>query len=139
MSLPRHSIVAMFSLATEVEEPKIEALKGFRTAFTELAGIRALVLPNTPLMACTAMATPSIRKEVASTLEMIEYVTIFMSPNCPNKKYHTRRKSNIGNDFSRLLSTHTLVLTPGVIFYCNTLLTCAELFYYFSYAMGISQ
>ena len=92
-------------------------------------------------MACTATATPSIRKEVASTLEMIEYVTIFMSPNCPNKKYHTRRKSNIGNDFSRLLSTlrEKLVLTPGVIFYCNTLLTCAELFYYFSYEMGISQ
>ena len=59
--------------------------KDLRTAFTELAGIRALVLPNTPLMACTATATPSIRKEVASTLEMIEYVTVFMSPNRPNK------------------------------------------------------
>ena len=81
-------------------------------------------------MACTATATPSIRKEVASTLEMIEYVTIFMSLNRPNKKYHTRRKSNIGNDFSRLLSTlrEKLVLTLGVIFYCNTLLTCAEFF-----------
>ena len=93
-------------------------------------------------MACTTTATPSIRKEVASTLEMIEYVTIFMSQNRPNKKYHTRRKSNIGNDFAWLLSTlrEKLVLTPGgVIFYCNTLLTCAELFYYFSYDMGISQ
>ena len=91
-------------------------------------------------MACTAMATPSIRKEVASTLEMIEYVTIFMSPNRPNKKYHTRRKS-IGNDFARLLRTlrEKMVLTPGVIFYCNTLLACAELFYYFSYEMGISR
>ena len=115
--------------------------KDFHTAFTELAGIQALVLPNTPLMACTTTATPSIRKEVASTLEMIEYVTIFMSPNRPNKKYHTRRKSNIGNDFARLLCTlrEKLVLTPGVIFYCNTLLTCAELSYYFSYEMGISQ
>ena len=54
--------------------------KDFHPAFTELAGIRALVLPNTPLMACTATATPSIRKEVASTLEMIEYVTVSMSP-----------------------------------------------------------
>ena len=84
-------------------------------------------------MACTAMATPSIRKGVASTLEMIEYVTIFMSPNRPNKKYHTRRKSNIGNDVARLLSIlrAKLVLTPGVIFYCNTLLTCAKLFLLF--------
>ena len=69
--------------------------KGFHPAFTELAGIRALVPPNTPLMACIAMATPSIRKEVASTLEMIEYVTVYMSPNRPNIKYHARRKSNI--------------------------------------------
>ena len=86
----------------------------FRPAFTELAGIRALVPPNTPLMACTATATPSIRKEVASTSEMIEYVTVCMSPNCTNKKYHSRRKSNIGNGFARLLSTlrEKLVLTP---------------------------
>ena len=41
-------------------------------------------------------------KKVASTLEMIEYVTVCMSPN-----HHARRKSNtgIGNDFVRLLST----------------------------------
>ena len=89
---------------------------------------------------CTATATPSIRKEVASTLEMIEYVTVRTSPNRPNIKYHARRKSNIGNDFSRLLSTlrEKLVLTPRVIVYCNTLLTCAEHFDYFSYEMGIS-
>ena len=91
--------------------------KDFRPAFTELAGIRALVPPNTPLIACTATATPSIRKEVVSTLEMIEYVTVCMSPNRPNIKYHARRKSNIGNDFVRLLSTlrEKLVLTPRVI------------------------
>ena len=34
--------------------------KDFRTAFTELAGIRALVLPNTPMMACTATSTPGV-------------------------------------------------------------------------------
>ena len=101
--------------------------KDFRPAFTELAGIRALVPPNTPLMAC--MAT-SIQKEVASTLEMIEYVTVCMSPKRTDIKYHARRKSIIGNDFARLLSTlrEKLVLTPRVIVYCNILLTCAELF-----------
>ena len=79
--------------------------------------------------------------KVASTLEMIEYVTVCLSPNRPNIKYHARRKSNIGNDFARLLSTlrEKLVLTPRVIVYCNTLLTCAELFDYFSYEMGISR
>ena len=88
--------------------------KDFRPVFTELAGIRALVLPNTPLMACMATATPSTRKEVAFTLEMIEYVTVCMSPNCTNIKYHARRKSNIGHDFARLLSTlrEKLVFTP---------------------------
>ena len=39
---------------------KICRSKDFRTAFTELAGIQALVLPNTPLMACTATATPGV-------------------------------------------------------------------------------
>ena len=59
---------------------KICRSKDLRTAFTELAEIRALVLPNTPLMVCTATATSSIRKEFASTLDMIEYVTVCMSP-----------------------------------------------------------
>ena len=71
--------------------------KDFHPAFTELAGIRALVPPNTPLMACTATATPSIRKEVASTLEMIEYVTVCMSPNRTNIKYHARKSQILEN------------------------------------------
>ena len=58
--------------------------KDFRPSFTELTGIRALVPPNTPLMAFMATATPNIRKEVASTLEMIQYVTVCMSPNRTN-------------------------------------------------------
>ena len=92
-------------------------------------------------MACTATATPSIWKEDAYTLEMIEYVTVFMSPNCPNIMYLARRKSNIDNDFPPLLSPlrEKVVLTPQVIVNYNTLLTCAELFYDFRYETGISQ
>ena len=48
---------------------------------------------------------------------LVKYLVIFHADLC-NKSY---------------------VLTPRVIVYCNTLLTCAELFDYFSYGMGINQ
>ena len=115
--------------------------KDFRPAFAELAGIRALVPPNTPLMACTATATSSIREQVVSTLEMFDHVDVCLSPNRSNIMYHARRKSTVDGDFAQLLSTlkEKLVLTPRVVVYCNTLLTCAHLFEYFSYEMEVGQ
>ena len=38
--------------------------KDFRPTFEHFAEIRALVPPGTPMMACTAMASKSIKKEM---------------------------------------------------------------------------
>ena len=92
-------------------------------------------------MACTATATKSIIKEVASALEMWEFVTVTMSPNRPNIMYEVRPRTEPEFDFSDLLSTlqENLSSTPRVIVYCRTLMMCADLFAHFSYEMGSDQ
>ena len=79
--------------------------KDFRPAYKRLSELRALVPPSTPVMACTATATVSIREEVLSLLEMSEHVTVTLSPNRPNIMYHVRARTDPDNDFVELRST----------------------------------
>lgn len=115
--------------------------KDFRPAFRRIAEIRALVPPGTPLMACTATATRSIREEIVSCLEMMKYVTISLSPNRPNIKYVVKKRTTIDSDFAELLATLQMKLaaTPRVIVYCRTLMMCADLFSYFDAEMDATQ
>ncbi len=69
--------------------------KGFRPAYGRVADIRAFIPPSTPLMACTATATCSIREEVVSILEMSEYVTVSLPPNRPNIKYDVKKWTDL--------------------------------------------
>lgn len=103
-----------------------------------MAGIRALVPPHTPLMACTATATRRVVEEVGSILEMVDYVTVSLSPNRPNIMYHVKERTNPDTDFAALLSTlrKKLITTPRVVVYCSTLVMCAALF---SYELGSDQ
>ena len=103
--------------------------------------IRSLVPSGTPLMACTATATLSIREEVVSILEMVEPVIISCSPNRPNIMYEVKKRTDLDTDFAPLLSTlrEKLIATARVIVYCRTLGMCADLFDLFSYEMGRDQ
>ena len=107
----------------------------------QLAMIRSLVPCGTPLMACTATATPSITEEVVSILEMAEPVTVRCSPNRPNIMYEVRNRTEADSDFAVLLSTlrEKCITTPRVIVYCRTLTMCADMFDLFSFEMGSEQ
>ena len=91
-------------------------------------------------MACTATATKSIMKEVVSTLEMHEFVTVSLSRNQPNIMHEVKSRTEPEADFSDLLTTswEKLIFTPSVIVYCQTLMMCADLFAHFSYEMDHS-
>ena len=52
--------------------------------FGRLAETRAFVPPGTPLMACTATASMSVKKEVIESLEMTGCVEVTASPDRPN-------------------------------------------------------
>ena len=58
--------------------------KDFRPTFGRLAEVRALVPPCTPLMACTATASKSEKKDIIDSLEMSEYIEVTASPDRPN-------------------------------------------------------
>ena len=55
--------------------------KDFRPSFGRLAEVRAFVPPCTPLMACTATASRSVKEEVIDSLEMTDYVDVTASPD----------------------------------------------------------
>ena len=115
--------------------------KGFRPAYSRLAEIRAFIPPGTPLMACTATATHSIRGEVVAILEMSEYIMVSLPPDRPNIKYEVKKRTDLATDFKKLLidlQKH-LISAPRVVVYCKTLMMCADLFSYFSYEMGDAQ
>lgn len=113
----------------------------FRPVYMRLAEVRAFIPPGTPLMACTATATPSVRMEIVSTLEMHEVVTISLSPNWPNVMYEVKNRTDPDTDFVELLSTlrERLISTPRVVVYCKALDTCADLFAIFSFELGSTQ
>ena len=56
----------------------------FRTAFARLGEVRSLIPPSVGVMALTATATRSLRREVVKTLGMIDPVVVTISPDKPN-------------------------------------------------------
>lgn len=108
--------------------------KEFRPAYSRLSELRSLVPPGTPVIACTATATSSIKADIISALEMHECVAVTISLNRSNIKYIVRRRTSMKEDFKDLviaLKTN-LIRTPRVIVYCSTLMLIADLFEHFS-------
>ena len=56
----------------------------FWTAFARLGEVRSLIPPSVGVMALTATATRSLRREVVKTLGMIDPVVVTISPDKPN-------------------------------------------------------
>ena len=115
--------------------------KDFRPEFARLAELRALVPSGTPVMACTATASRSVKKEVIDTLEMSGCAEVITSPDRPNIFYSVQARSDISTDFLPLISTlkEKAVLTPRVLVYCQTLDMCADLYAHFQYELGESS
>ena len=112
--------------------------KDFRPSYGRLAELRAIVPPGTPFMACTATATTHVRKELLSSLEMVDYESVITSPNRPNIFYAVKPRVNVVADFTDLLDTlrSQSVHAPRVIIYCRSLNACSVLFAHFHFELG---
>ena len=112
--------------------------KEFRPTVGRLAEIRAFVPVGTPLMACTATASKSVKKEVIGSLEMTGCVEVTASPNRPNIYYEVKPRSDVDTDFLSLISTLSKksIQTPCVFVYCQLLDMCADLYAHFIMSLG---
>ena len=106
--------------------------------FGRLAEVRAFIPPGTPLMACTATASKSVKKDVIESLEMTDCVEVAASPDRPNIYYEVKLRSDVDTDFLPLISTlrEKSVHTPRVLVYCQSLDMCADLYAHFHYELG---
>ena len=109
--------------------------------FGRLAEVRAFVPPGTLLMACTATASTSVKKEVIESLEMTSCVEVTASPDRPNIYYEVKLRTDIDTDFLPLVTTlkEKSVRAPRVLVYCQSLDTCADLYAHFHYELGDSS
>ena len=98
--------------------------KDFRRSFVYLAEVHTFVLPCTPLMACTATASRSIKEEVIDSLEMSDYAEVpAASPDCLNIYYDIKCCIDIHTNFLPLITTlkKKAVNTARVLVYCQSL------------------
>ena len=72
--------------------------KDFRPAYGHLHELRALTPQDTPFLACTAIATKSIREEVIKSLDMEGYDFVYTSPDRPNICYEVKPRTEIRSD-----------------------------------------
>ena len=112
--------------------------KDFRPTFGCLAEVRALVPAHTPLMACTATASKSVKKEVIECLEMTGCVEVTASPDRPNIYYQVKDRTDIETDFLSVIINlrEKQVGAPRVLVYSRSLDTCADLYAHFHYELG---
>ena len=112
--------------------------KDFRPSYSRLHEIRALIPPLSPLLACTATVTKSIRDEVIKCLEMDGCEIISKSPDRPNIFYKVLRLTDMDSDLKPYLESmkQLRVKSPRIIIYCRSLNTCSELYAYFLYELG---
>ena len=100
--------------------------------------MRAFVPPGTPLTACTATASMSVKKEIIESLEMTGCVEVTASPDQPNIFYEVKPRSDVDTNFLPLVSTlrEKSINTPRVLVYCQSLDMCGDLYAHFHYELG---
>ena len=103
--------------------------RDFRPSYGHLHEIRAVVPKGTPLLACSATVTRSIRQEVIQSLEMVDCDFISTSPDRPNIFYEVHPRTELDSDMKQLLKSlpEFKSSAPCVIVYCCTLDMCADI------------
>ena len=112
--------------------------KDFRPAYGRLHEIRALMPPSTPLLACTATATKSIREQLVASLNMEGCELVFTSIDRPNIYHEVKGRTDIKSDmepFVNSLKKHQ-INSPRVIVYCQSLNFCSDLYAHFLFELG---
>ena len=118
--------------------------KEFRPCYGKL-GLLSSIFPNIPILALTATATVNTKKEIVSSLALMDPKFIEINPDRPNIFFSSCTRPSHGDDkLSPILSplVHELLemrqYFPLTLIYGN-LQTISECFCYFSNKMGCLQ
>lgn len=84
----------------------------FRKEFRELGDIRDVV-PDVPILACTATASETVRKDIVNILRLRNPQVIFTGADRPNLEFVIFRKDTVWND----LKPHLTAVDGSVIIY----------------------
>ena len=102
-------------------------------------------MPDTPILALTATATPCYRNEIKTRLSMRDVITVEANPDRKNIFYRVLRRGNKGDervvDVIRPLALELKekkIATPLTIVYSN-LETCGECYCFFEQELGSAQ
>ena len=105
----------------------------FRMEYARLGNVRSILSPDVNVMALTATATNTLRKEICDTLGMRNPTIVSISPDKPNITFHVSPFVTIDKCFGPIaeqLYTNQTDLGRCIIF-CPTLDDCPKLYRYF--------
>lgn len=110
----------------------------FRTAFARLGEVRSLIPPSVGVMALTATATRSLRREVVKTLGMIDPVVVTTSPDKPNIIFTVASCTSMEDAFIPIMEQLEVKRTQmdRVLIYCQRQDECAQLYLLFGMRLG---
>lgn len=109
----------------------------FRRVLSRVGEVRSLLPKRVNIMALTATATVTLRKEVARMISMKNEAVIAMSPNRFNIIYSVKSMTTIAQIFSPLVSAicEMSIKVPKTIIYCRTRDDVANLYLFFKTAL----
>jgi len=113
--------------------------KEFRKEFSCLGEIRAFLDTTVNIMALTATATKSTRKEICKSLGLIKPSVILESPEKPNLVYKVLEKTvGFEEEFASLVDELRLKRTDmeKTIIFCRTYDHTSHIYMYFKYMLG---
>ena len=110
----------------------------FRREFSRIGELRSIIPSNVNLMALTATASNSLRRQVMKTLGMRNASVISVPPNKNNIKYIVRQFETLDNSFGPLAKE--LIVKEGnmekVLIFCRTINDCSTLYFFFKRKLG---
>lgn len=110
----------------------------FRREFANLGEISSL-LPDVHIMALTATASKSTRKEISRSLGMKRVLLISQSPNKQNIFYCLNsQQKDIQEAFAPFVSEikQQRTSTDRTIIFCRTYNSCTGIYFYFKKSLG---
>ena len=117
----------------------IDRGKQFRREFANISEVRSLVPAGVKIMALTATASKSSRKQIINTLCMEDVQVIAVTPNRANITYHVKRWEDgmseaMDDVIGRLVEKRNKC--ERTIIYCRTINNCIDVHRYFRNKLG---
>ena len=110
----------------------------FRREFSRIGELRSIIPSNVNMMALTATASNSLRRQVMKTLGMRNASVISVPQNKNNIKYIVKKFETLENSFGPL-AEELLVKEDSmekVLIFCQTINDCSTLYFFFKRELG---